>query len=281
MTSETSIALLFVSFGSGEEIVRALESVTGSTAQPQRIVVADNLCDGVLRDQLSKYSSRVTIYDYPDNPGYGGAINRLAAELEPHAVEWLLIANPDIEFESTAIAALLEAGKSVGIGAIGPKVLDGNGHVYPSARRIPSIRTGIGHALFSRVWPSNPWTQKYFDNSDSGTTRDAGWLSGACLMVRTSAFRDIGGFDEEYFMYFEDVDLGFRLGHHGWRNVYTPDAVVHHSGGHSTKDHSAQMRAAHHRSAEVFLRRRYPGLWRAPIRCVLGIGLRIRERFGT
>jgi N-acetylglucosaminyl-diphospho-decaprenol L-rhamnosyltransferase len=90
-------------------------------------------------------------------------------------------------------------------------------------------------------------------------------------------------------MYFEDVDLGFRLGKQGFRNVYDPGAEVTHAGAHATGRDGAAMIRAHHVSARLFLSRKYPGplLW--PIRVVLAIGLRIRsdvitrrlERLGT
>ena len=279
--SSDALALLFVSYGSGDEIAKALASAARGSRQPERVLIADNLCDGKLADQLAEFKSNVEIVDCPDNPGYGGAINRLVARLEPNSVKWLLIVNPDIEFEPGAIAELLAAGADAGIGAVGPKVLDENGHVYPSARRIPSIRTGVGHAVFGRVWPANPWTRRYFDLQTGDETRSAGWLSGACVLVHARAFADVGGFDEAYFMYFEDVDLGFRLGNAGWRSIYAPAAVVHHEGGHSTRESSALMRAAHHKSAELFLKRRYPGVLLAPVRFVLSLGLRLRERFGS
>jgi N-acetylglucosaminyl-diphospho-decaprenol L-rhamnosyltransferase len=107
--------------------------------------------------------------------------------------------------------------------------------------------------------------------------RDAGWLSGACVLVRRSVYEQIGGFDEGYFMYFEDVDLGMRIGRAGFRNVYDPGAWVVHAGGHSTQGASERMVRAHHDSAHRFLSRKYPGplLW--PIRATLGLGLRLRS----
>ncbi|OMH47681.1 hypothetical protein BWZ31_12605, partial [Neisseria meningitidis] len=69
------------------------------------------------------------------------------------------------------------------------------------------------------------------DNRDMTTERTAGWLSGSCLLVRWDAFEQIGGFDERYFMYMEDVDLGDRFGRAGFDNVFCPDAVITHAVG--------------------------------------------------
>ena len=103
-----------------------------------------------------------------------------------------------------------------------------------------------------------------------------GWLSGSCLLVRRDAFDEVGGFDPAYFMYFEDVDLGERLGRAGWQNVYVPSAAVVHTGGHATTREPSRMAAEHHRSAWTYLSRRYSG-WRwAPVRWVLRGGLAAR-----
>ena len=107
--------------------------------------------------------------------------------------------------------------------------------------------------------------------------RDAGWLSGSCLLVRRSAFERIDGFDEGYFMYFEDVDLGYRFGLAGFRNVYQPDAEVTHVGGHSTRGESAAMVEAHHRSARRFVAAKYRGPLLAPVRWVLDAGIAVRS----
>jgi N-acetylglucosaminyl-diphospho-decaprenol L-rhamnosyltransferase len=96
------------------------------------------------------------------------------------------------------------------------------------------------------------------------------------VLVRRSAFAELGGFDSGYFMYFEDVDLGYRLGKSGYRNVYEPSAVVTHTGAHSTSSDSGRMLTAHHDSAIRFLNRKYArrSLW--PVRAVLTLGLRLR-----
>src|SRR4029079_11601459 len=113
--------------------------------------------------------------------------------------------------------------------------------------------------------------------------REAGWLSGSCLLLRRDAFDSVDGFDARYFMYFEDVDLGERLGAAGWRNVYVPSAEVVHVGGASTgkPEVSARMQAEHHRSAYRYLADRHPGARWAPLRAALKAGLEVRSRLAT
>jgi len=122
------------------------------------------------------------------------------------------------------------------------------------------------HAVVGPVWRSNPWTAVYRQERSAPSERAVGWLSGSCLLLRTNAFSRVTGFDERYFMYMEDVDLGDRLGQAGWQNVYVPSAEVLHDKGHSTGRDPARNLAAHHVSTYTFLSDRYPKRWQAPLR---------------
>ena len=269
-----TVAAITVSYGSGDVLPGLLGSLRVAAQQPLTVFVVDNSPEPAVEELALR--SGATYLPLPANPGYGGAVNA-AARLLDDSVEWLLVVNPDVVLEPGSVDALLAAAAGdPAIGAVGPAILSPDGSVYPSARQIPSLRTGIGHALFSGAWPGNPWSRRY-RQADEFAARDAGWLSGACLLVRRSAFDGVGGFDEGYFMYFEDVDLGMRLGRAGWRNRYEPAARVTHSGAHATTRAREAMVEAHHASAGRFLTRKYPGpLW-APVRLALRVGLRLRS----
>ena len=271
-----TVAVVSVSYGSEAELEAMLGSLPAAASRPLLVVVADNLPEvGRTREVVAAAGG--TYVPMRSNLGYGGAINEVVRGL-PSEIEWVMITNPDVVFHPGAIDRMVETGAATDdIGAVGPLVRNDDGSVYPSAREVPGIRVGSGHALFSNVWPSNPWTRRYHAATASDSERDAGWLSGSCLLVRRIAFDGIGGFDEGFFMYFEDVDLGYRLSRAGWRNHFTPTAEVIHTGGHSTAGESAAMIRAHHRSAERFIRKKYsrPLFW--PVRVVLLIGLRLRS----
>jgi N-acetylglucosaminyl-diphospho-decaprenol L-rhamnosyltransferase len=271
-----TLAVVSVSYGSERELSTLLGSLPDASSRPLDVVIADNLpevgrTEEVVREAGARY------LPMERNLGYGGAINA-AVRVIPDSVEWVVITNPDVAFHPGAIDALLAVGEAdARIASVGPLVRNADGTVYPSARSVPSIRFGVGHALFGNVWPGNPWTRGYHISESSDRPRDAGWLSGSCLVVRRAAFESVGGFDEEFFMYFEDVDLGYRFAKAGWRNRFTPSSEVTHTGGHSTTSESAAMVRAHHRSAERFIAKRYPGALYWPIRAVLLAGLRIRS----
>jgi N-acetylglucosaminyl-diphospho-decaprenol L-rhamnosyltransferase len=272
------VGVVTVAFLSDDVLPQLLTSIKSASKEPVAVVVVDNDPSERSLARIQADEVGAAYIARPDNPGYGAGMNAGVALL-PASVKWVVICNPDLKLEPGSIDALLStATTDARIAAVGPTILNIDGSVYPSARLIPSLRTGVGHALFAKVWASNPWTKNYTQQRvDALERRDAGWLSGACLLVRRSAFVGINGFDEAYFMYFEDVDLGNRFGNTGWRNVFEPAASVVHIGGHSTAGSSARMVRAHHESARRFLDHYYSGwaLW--PLRFVFRIGLGSRS----
>lgn len=273
-----TLAVVTVSYHSQEALEGLIESLGASGVMPAATIVVNNASDDRL--ELPALAG-LKVVAAPKNLGYGGGVN-LGARALPADVEWVLITNPDVRLEADALGTLLAtAASQPTAGALGPRILQPDGRTYPSARELPSLRTGIGHALFANLWLGNPWSRRYHgkNRATDGHWRETGWLSGSCQLVRRAAFDEVGGFDESYFMYFEDVDLGARLGNAGWRNLYVPDAVVTHTGAHSTAgERAAAMRAEHHRSAYLYLSRKYSAWYLWPLRAGLKVALALRSR---
>ena len=277
-SSSPELGVVTVSYGSESVLEPFLASVPTASTSPAAIVIADNLSADDSAVKRLADASGASYLPMGSNLGYGAAMNAAAAAL-PASVRWILVSNPDVVLSPAAIDGLVAVGEEdAGIGSVGPAILNADGSLYPSARAVPSLRTGVGHAMFSNLWPNNPWSRRYRNDSEvPSQRRDAGWLSGSCLLVRRSAFDELSGFDPDFFMYFEDVDLGYRFGKHGYRNVYEPTVRVTHTGAHSTTTESVRMIAAHHKSARQFLAKKYSGplLW--PLRAGLTIGLIVRS----
>ncbi|QLL10036.1 glycosyltransferase family 2 protein [Mycobacterium vicinigordonae] len=275
--------MVAVTYSPGPHLERFLASLSLATERPVSVLLADNgSTDGTPQAAVMRYPN-VRLLPTGSNLGYGTAVNRTVAKLaqrdESWVEDWMIVANPDVQWGPGSIDALLEAaGRWPRAGALGPLIRDPDGSVYPSARHLPSLVRGGMHALLGPVWPRNRWTTAYRQEHLEPSERPVGWLSGSCLLVRRAAFEQIGGFDERYFMYMEDVDLGDRLGKAGWQSIYVPSAEVLHHKGHSTGRDPASHLAAHHRSTYIFLADRHSGWWRAPLRWTLRGSLALRSR---
>ncbi|ONI83715.1 dTDP-Rha--alpha-D-GlcNAc-pyrophosphate polyprenol alpha-3-L-rhamnosyltransferase [Saccharothrix sp. ALI-22-I] len=270
------LAVVTVTYSPGETLDNFLSTLSSATTRPVSVVLADNGSTDGVPERAAAEHANVTFVPTGGNLGYGAAANRGVASLPP-SVGWVVVANPDLSWGVGSLDALLEAAKRWPRGgAFGPLIREPSGNVYPSARLLPSLGRGLGHALFAHVWPSNPWSRDYRQAQASPEERTAEWLSGSCLLMRREAFDSVDGFDPRYFMYFEDVDLGDRLGRAGWLNVYVPEAEVVHIGGHSTRRTSGRMLAAHHSSAYRYLADRHRGLLWAPVLLAIRAGLSLR-----
>jgi N-acetylglucosaminyl-diphospho-decaprenol L-rhamnosyltransferase len=275
--SDPQLTVVVVTYRSGEVIGEFLDSLAKATTRPYEVVVVDNSPTVDAGTAAAAKRPEVRLYRPGRNLGYGTAVNRGA---QGSRAPWLLVSNADICLRPGALDDLLDAAaRWPRAGALGPAIVNPGGVLYPSARDLPSLGRGIGHALLGWCWPTNPWTVSYRRERGAPREGTVGWLSGACQAVRREAFEAVGGFDESYFMFMEDVDLDRRLGLAGWQIVYVPGAVVSHLGGHSTSAtvrSSRRMVIAHHRSLLRYLARQYPRPSQLPLRVILAVGLGAR-----
>ncbi|MBF6512479.1 glycosyltransferase family 2 protein [Nocardia farcinica] len=275
------LAVVTVTYSPGETLGRFLDTLQQATDRPVRVVLADNGSTDGEPERAAAERADVDLVPTGGNLGYGGGANRGVAHLGSE-YGWVVIANPDLEWRPGSLDELLAAAKRWPRGgAFGPLIREPGGEVYPSARMLPSIGRGAGHAVFGKIWPNNPWTRAYRQSEAEITERPAGWLSGSCLLLRREAFDSVDGFDPRYFMYFEDVDLGDRLRRKGWLNIYAPTAEVMHIGGRSTSKAAKRMLLEHHRSAYRYLADRHQGPIWAPLRLALRAALALRARIET
>jgi N-acetylglucosaminyl-diphospho-decaprenol L-rhamnosyltransferase len=141
---------------------------------------------------------------------------------------------------------------------------------------LPGVVDAVGHGLLAFFWPENPFTRRYRQlDADPATARDVDWVSGCAVWLRRDALDAVGGWDERYFMYVEDVDLCARLRGAGYRVRYEPAGNVQHVQGASTARRPYRMIVEHHRSLWRFARVRFTG-WRAALLPFAGAYLSVR-----
>jgi len=273
------VAVVIVNYESGPALLNCVEGlrgqVSGRPAVDELVVVDNGSTDGSV-DEVRRRHPEVEVVTTGHNLGYGTAANRGVAATSAPLV---LVCNPDLEVRPGALpvlAAALDAHPDWAL--VGPLVRAPDGQRYPSARHFPSLVDAAGHALLGIFAPDNRFTRSYqrAELAEAGPDPQVvDWVSGACFLVRRSAFEQVGGFDEAYFMYAEDVDLCWRLGRAGWRAAYVPGAEVVHAQGVSTERHPYRMIFEHHRSLVRFAVRTSEG-WRTALLplVVVGIGAR-------
>jgi N-acetylglucosaminyl-diphospho-decaprenol L-rhamnosyltransferase len=271
-TSPDRLSAVVVDYNAGEALVRCVKSLLEEGVG--EIVVVDNASVDGSADLVSGLDERVRVLRSEVNLGYGAGANFGARST---GGDYFLVTNPDLVVVPGAVgtlAAVLDRAPDVAMA--GPMLLDTDLEVYPSGREFPSIGEALGHAFLGLVWGGNPWTRRYRHiGPDQHVARPADWVSGALFLARRLAWDSVGGFDESYFMYVEDVDLCWRLRRAGWEIAYEPSAKVVHEQGRSASRHPYRMLLAHHRSMWRFAARSARGGSRLLLPLV-AIGLVVR-----
>ncbi|MFO7591596.1 MAG: glycosyltransferase family 2 protein [Acidimicrobiia bacterium] len=265
MTPEPRWSAVVVNYEAGDALRDCVSTIVADgSAGPAEIVVVDNGSgDGSVARLLAVHPD-VRVIETGANLGYAGAANRgIAATTAPVVA----VCNPDLVIsQGTAAAMVRRLDDDPHLGAVGPAIFEPDGSHYPSARQVPTLRDTVGHALLGKLRPGNGFTRRYRElDRDPTLPRAVDWVSGAAIWLRRSALDEVGGWDDGYFMYVEDVDLCWRLRRAEWTIAYEPAGSVTHVQGLSTRRHPYRMIAAHHRSLLRFAAKR----WRGPKRVLL------------
>jgi GT2 family glycosyltransferase len=226
------LQFVVVAYKSAGEIVGCLDSIMSDAPDGSSVVVVDNASPDASATLAGAYSKPPRVVASLRNLGFGGGCNMGSLGSDADALFFL---NPDARLRPGATALLISALASDGsVGVVGPRVIDPTGESRAaSAGAEPSLRSTTGHFLALGRIPGMGQLFRPVYLADARVRTRPDWVSGAAMLVRKSAFEEIGGFDERIFMYMEDVDLCRRLRAKGWAVLYEPDAVVEHVMGHS------------------------------------------------
>jgi len=219
------VSAIVLNYRTPLDAVQCVKNLRRQTIKDQiEIIVVDNHSDddsiGILHVRLADIPN-VRIIEAAENLGYGRG-NNLG---ERYATgDYILIVNPDTEPQSDALERFIEVlEKDTEIGIIAPKLVFPDGTVRDSYRTFPTMfdivikRTVLRHIFHERL-------RRYLQHErDPNYVRDTDWVAGACLFLRRSFFEELGGFDERFFLFFDDTDFCRRCWELGKRVVYYPD----------------------------------------------------------
>jgi GT2 family glycosyltransferase len=222
----TKVSVISVTYNNEETIELLLGSLKKNLDEKSEVIIVDNASDDKTLEKIKKYKE-VKVIKNKDNLGYGRANNIAASQA---LGEYLFFINPDAALMKTfqkKIIKIFESDPRIGI--IAPKIISGKGE-QKSVRKLPTIMGAVKEYYFGQK-------NQYEDFVPLGKESiEVESIVGAAFIIPKKLFLEVGGFDEKYFMYFEDLDICRKIRLIGKRIIYFPDALVSHKIGYSKSE---------------------------------------------
>lgn len=283
MTPVADVSVVVVSWNTREYLARCLAAipVAAPSLAVETIVVDNGSSDGT-QAMLAERFSQVCLVQNAENVGFGRGSNIGARASRGRA---LLFLNSDCELAPSALATMLAALEAdPALGGVACRLLNPDGTLQPSVHEAFPSPWGVVGELFFRsslryvvyrspvlnralLWPTRRRHRR---------AHDVAWAGAACMLVPREAFEAVGGFDEGFLMYCEDIDLCKRLRDRGYRLRYLPEASAVHHWGRSTEQRPAAMVLEAYRSRIRYFEKHFPGFGGALARGLTSLELRIR-----
>ena len=252
-----TLTLGIVNYNTKEDLEQCLNSIFENPPSFSYCiwVVDNNSTDGSqdFLKNLNNDTVMILLNNY--NKGLGRACNQIAKKTN---APFLLFLNPDVQITKGSIEnliSLIEEHPEVAI--VTGKLLNPDGTLQYSCRRFPTIlRALFGRAsLFMSIFPNNPISRDFMlYDLDYNKVQFPDWVRGAVMLIRNDLFKEIGGFDERFFLYLEDTDLCLRFRKVGYEIAYNPSAIFYHKLGSSTKKREFQSKLIHNISMFYYIK---------------------------
>lgn len=256
------LSIIIVTWNSEKYIRNCLDSILLSTGDFQNeIILVDNASADQTTNIVKGLYPQVKLIQNRKNAGYAKANNQGMKESQG---KYLLLLNPDTEVLENALISMLRfLEENTQVGALGPRLLYPDKTVQPSCREFPTYATLIWEfSDLSRIFPKSKifsrWRMGYFKFNQ---IREVDQPMGSCLLLRRATLQDVGIFDENFPMFFNDVDLCYRIKQAGWKIYYYPDAQVLHHKGAATRQVKRRMIWLSHVAFFRFFKKHRTGLF--------------------
>ncbi len=248
------LSFVIVDFNSAGEVAECIQSLKAFQADLEcEFIVVDNSPPDGSHWIADPVVPNVRLLSNARNLGYAAACNRGLHEARAPYVFFL---NPDTRYLSGSGRDLIKwLALDPSVALVGPRVLNPDGTRQFSCRSFPGWMTVVchRHSILTNVFPKNRFTRDYLRTDLNSRPTQVDWASGCCLLARKHLLEEAGGFDEGFFLFFEDVDLAYRLRAHGRKCFYYPSIVFQHGVG-SSRIHLRDLgtRAKHLSAARYF-----------------------------
>jgi GT2 family glycosyltransferase len=249
----TDLSVVIVNWNTGDLLAQCLASLRHARpALSLELIVVDNASTDGSAHGLPQEGDGLRLIAHTSNLGFARACNRGIGESRGR---YILLLNPDTRVLPGSLEAMLvfmDAHPEAG--AAGPALLNPDGSLQPSGGRFPSLRGLLAiHPTIARLFPA---PEDPLRRRDFSRVAEVEEVSGACLLIRRSAWEAVGPLDEAFFLYFEEVDWCLRVTRQGWKVYYVPQArVIHHWRSRTDPDPQAQL--YHLRSQRSYVRKHF------------------------
>jgi len=243
----TELAVVVVNHNSGSYLARCISSIYAAAGDlALDVVLVDNASADGSTELAARTHASLRVVTNGVNRGFAAAANQ---GVRLTAAPYALLLNPDAEIIGGSLGSLLKvAADRPRAAVVGPLVRNPDGTIQASARKVPDLLESLGHAFLGPFAPNNRFSRSYtMAEWDRSSEREVEWVSGCAMLLRRDAFEAVGGFDEGYFMYVEDVDICTRLRQRGWSVLFCPELEVVHATS-SARKRSRRLAFEHSRS---------------------------------
>jgi GT2 family glycosyltransferase len=233
------------------------DGVAASDGPRIEVIVVDNDSSDGSPEMTRENFPWAKLIVNPENVGFSAGNNR---GIEAAEGRYVLLLNPDTTVHPGALEALVSfADLRREAGVVGAKLLNGDGSLQYSCRAFPTLATAFFRDTpLGRLFPKNRYNRDYLlTDWDHDSPREVDWVSGAAMLLRRETLDQIGGLDESFFMYCEDMDICYRAREKGWTVLFCPDAVITHLIARASDQNVAAMLVEHHKSMLRFFRKHY------------------------
>lgn len=237
------LSIIFVNFNDNVHLGKSLLSLEKNAQDiDYEVIIVDNNSTDGSQEFIKNHFPSIKFICNEENLGFAKANNQGIRESKG---EYILLLNTDTSINPGALRVLLQEMRgSSDIGGIGPALLmEKDDYQVSFGRKINFFSELLQKSFLNTYYKMKLKRDK--------REREVNWLSGACLLIKKSILKEVGLFDENFFLYFEDIDLCLRIRENGWRLVYLPQAEVFHSGGGSTKSLRLTSRF-HYRKSQLY-----------------------------
>lgn len=270
------LSIVTVNWNTCNELRECLKSISDTNNINVEIIVVDNASSDDSAAMVKSELPMVKLIENNENSGFAKGSNM---GISISRGRYVLLLNPDCVVSKGALEALVKFGdENREAGIFGLKVLNSDGSIQHSCRKSPTFGAILfRNAVLSRLFPNNPYTREYLLASWShDSVIEIDWVSGAALVMRRELIDDIGMLDERFYMYCEDMDLGYRARKAGWKVLYFPDAVVTHAKGRSSDKDPNRMIIEHHKSMYKYYAKHNTDKYSCILKYIVYLGLAFR-----